>query len=128
MMTLWCMMRSPLMIGAEMSKNDEFTLKLLTNADVIAISRESFCAHPLRTTPKESIWIAPRQDGRGMYIALFNLSDMPRRICTPQNEANVSFASAKELWSGNTIGTADGLSVMLDPHDAAVFLIGRDGV
>ncbi|MBQ7786394.1 MAG: glycoside hydrolase family 27 protein [Clostridia bacterium] len=128
MMTLWCMMRSPLMIGAEMSKNDEFTLKLLTNADVLAIGKENFCAHPLRTTPEESIWIAPRQDGRGMYIALFNLSDVPRRICTPQNEANVSFVSAKELWSGETIGMTDGLSVMLNPHDAAVFLIGRDGV
>ena len=47
MMTLWGMMRSPLMIGAEMTKNDAFTLELLTNADVLNISRESFCGHPL---------------------------------------------------------------------------------
>ena len=43
MMTLWPMMRSPLMIGAEMTKNDDFTLSLLTNGDVLAIGKESFC-------------------------------------------------------------------------------------
>ena len=36
MMTLWCMMRSPLMMGGELTKNDDFTLKLLTNRDVLA--------------------------------------------------------------------------------------------
>ena len=39
MMTLWCMMRSPLMMGGELTKNDDFTLKLLTNRDVLAIEK-----------------------------------------------------------------------------------------
>ena len=65
MMTLWCMMRSPLMIGGEMTKNDEFTLKLLTNGDVLDIEKESWSAHPLYTTEDESAWIAPRRDGTG---------------------------------------------------------------
>ena len=59
MLTLWCMMRSPLMIGAEMQKNDAFTLSLLTNASILEILKESWCAHPLRTTETESVWISP---------------------------------------------------------------------
>lgn len=35
MMSLWCIMRSPLMIGGEMTKFDDFTMSLLTNADLI---------------------------------------------------------------------------------------------
>lgn len=34
MMTLWCMFRSPLMIGAELTKMDDFTLSLLTNKEL----------------------------------------------------------------------------------------------
>lgn len=61
MMTLWCMMRSPLMIGGEMTKNDTFTLALLTNADVLDIEKKSTCAHPLKTTENESLWMARRR-------------------------------------------------------------------
>lgn len=35
MMTLWCMFRSPLMIGAELTKMDDFTLSFLTNKELL---------------------------------------------------------------------------------------------
>ena len=125
MMTLWCMMRSPLMIGAELSKNDAFTLQLLTNSEVLAISKTSFCAHPIRTTDDESIWIAPRQDGSGVYAALFNLSDATRRVSLSQDEVGIPLTSARNLWSGETIAASDTLSAVLSPHDAAVYLIAQ---
>ena len=123
MMTLWCMMRSPLMIGAEMSKNDDFTLALLTNADVLAIGKESFCGHPLRTTQEESVWIAPRQDGKGVYAALFNLSDETRTVSAASEDIDILSGSIRELWSGKPLRAGNALSAALAPHDAAVFLI-----
>lgn len=45
MMTLWCMMRSPLMIGGDMVYNDDFTLKLLTNPHVLEMLAQSRGAH-----------------------------------------------------------------------------------
>ena len=122
MMTLWPMMRSPLMIGAEMTKNDEFTLSLLTNADVLAIGKESFCGHPLWTTEEESVWVAPRQDGQGVYIALFNLSDAERTVSVARSQYEAG-CSAVELWSGKPADAADGLSACLAPHDAVVYLV-----
>ena len=123
MMTLWCMMRSPLMIGAEMSKNDDFTLALLTNADVLAIGKESFCGHPLRTTQEESVWIAPRQDGTGVYAALFNLSDETRTVSAASEDIDILSGSIRELWSGKPLRAGNALSAVLAPHDAVVFLI-----
>ena len=38
MMTLWCMMRSPLMAGCDMAQMDDFTLSLLTKGDVVALT------------------------------------------------------------------------------------------
>ena len=123
MMTLWCMMRSPLMIGAEMSKNDAFTLSLLTNGDVLAIGKETHCAHPLITTDEESVWVAPRKDGKGIYAALFNLSDRARKVSVPRELLECGAAEATELWTGEKTMPGDAISAELGVHDAAVFLL-----
>ena len=123
MMTLWCMMRSPLMIGAEMTKNDDFTLSLLTNESVLAILRDSWCAHPLRTLPEESVWIAPRRDGGGTYIALFNLGDRKRTVSLSAAEAGLPAFRGQELWSGKALRKTDLLRASLPPHDAVVYLL-----
>ena len=122
MMTLWSMMRSPLMIGAEMTKNDDFTLSLLQNADVLNIGKESFCGHPLWTTESESVWVAPRQDGQGVYVALFNLSDEERTVSVCRDQVEIG-ENATELWSGQSASAAAGLSAALKPHDAVVYLV-----
>ena len=121
MMTLWCVMRSPLMVGAELTKNDDFTLRLLTNAEILAIEKETWCAHPLYETEAECAWIAPRRDGKGCYVALFNLSDEPRRVALRPGALETPVESAKELWSGKA-GTE--ISADLGAHDAAVWRVG----
>lgn len=122
MMTLWSMMRSPLMIGAEMTKNDEFTTSLLQNADVLAIGKESFCGHPLWTTAEESVWVAPRRDGQGVYVALFNLSDEERTVSVASTQYEGG-STATELWNGKSCAAANGLCADLAAHDAVVFLV-----
>ena len=120
MMTLWCIMRSPLMIGGDLPQNDPFTLSLLTNEKVLALEKESWCAHPLRTTEDESLWVADAKDGSGSWLAAFNLSDQDREILLPEPEA--PFRSAQELWTGQK---QIGRSVSLAPHDAAVWKLTR---
>ena len=118
MMTLWCMMRSPLMIGGDLPKNDAFTLSLLTNGALLAIEKESWCAHPLYRTEEECAWIAPRKDGAGCYAAVFNLSDRERDVVLPEAALERRPAAATELWSGKQ---AAPWTAALPPHDAAVW-------
>ena len=117
MMTLWCMMRSPLMAGCDMAKMDEFTLSLLTNGEVLAIEKEAWCSHPVLTTDDEAVWIAPRRDGKGFYAAVFNLSDEERTVCVPEGAAEMPRTRATELWSGKACGF---LGAGLAPHACAV--------
>ena len=123
MMTLWCMMRSPLMMGGELTKNDDFTLKLLTNRDVLAIEKTSACAHPLWTTEDESVWIAPRRDGAGLYVALFNLSEETRTVRVTGEMLEGTYSAARELWTGEKQQMTDGVTATLGKHDAAVFWV-----
>jgi len=124
MMTLWCMMRSPLMIGAEMCKNDEFTLNLLTNGPLLEIQKTTWCAHPVYTAEDECAWVAPRKDGKGVYVALFNLSGKKRKLTIEPEAAGLTdVASATELWTGKK---SRKLSATLGAHDAAVWFV-REG-
>jgi len=126
MMTLWCMMRSPLMIGGEMTKNDDFTLSLLTRGEVLQIQRSGRGAHPLRTTEEESVWVAGRKEDTGLYVALFNLSDRQRRVRVSFEDLEFRPRQARSLWTGETRrvpASAASLSAVLPAHDAAVYLL-----
>ena len=121
MMVLWCMMRSPLMIGGELTKMDEATMALLQNADLLGIEKASWCAHPLFTGEDECAWIAPRQDGKGYYVAVFNLSDKKRTVAVDADAFGLGrISSARELLTGRACRK---LSARLDAHDAAVWLV-----
>ena len=90
---------------------------------MLNIGKESFCGHPLTTTDAESIWVAPRQDGKGIYVALFNLSDEEKIVSLPENALEGAFSTGMELWTKQPIVPADGLSAKLAPHDTAVYLL-----
>jgi hypothetical protein len=76
LMTLWCIARSPLMIGADLARLDAPTLALLTNDEVIAVNQASANNRQLFRDPDGGVgWVADAADGRDRYVALFNTRD-----------------------------------------------------
>ncbi len=122
MMSLWCMMRAPLIAGADLPKNDEFTLKLLTNREILEIEKTTHCAHQLFRTEEEIAWIAPRRDGRGVYAALFNISERTKTVSLVTEAYDLEgYTRTKELWSGREGKLSKVLKARLPKHGAAVF-------
>lgn len=122
MMSLWVMMRSPLIAGGDLPKNDEFTLKLLTNREVLEIETASHCGHQLYRTEEEIAWIAPRKDGKGTYVALFNVSDKARTIRLPLEAYDLEqYKKATELWSGKKSRPNGELKAKVAKHGAVIF-------
>lgn len=122
MMSLWCMMRAPLIAGGDLPKNDEFTLKLLTNREILEIEKTTHCAHQLFRTEEEIAWIAPRRDGRGVYAALFNISEKTKTVSlSPEAYDLEGYTRVKELWSGKEGKLPKALKAKLPRHGAAVF-------
>lgn len=75
MMSLWCMARSPLMIGGQMPKNDAFTEALLTNPEVLAVNQTSANNRQLWRRDPFVAWVADVPGSRDKYLALFNARD-----------------------------------------------------
>ncbi len=77
LMTLWCIARSPLIMGGNLPKNDEFTLALLTNDEVIAVNQNSSNNRQLLNTNNTFVWMADVPGSKDKYVALFNTSPAP---------------------------------------------------
>lgn len=128
MLTLWSIFRSPLMIGGEMRQNDDFTLWLLTNEELIDMLKNSHSAHQHyrnETDGKgEIIWTA-KGDGR-RYVALFNTDDTEREITFDLTDIALDASSrkARDLWAHEEY-PADGgkIKAVVNSHGARLFKI-----
>lgn len=123
MMTLWCMLRSPLMIGGDMTRFDSFTMHLLTNAKVLELAKHSHSAHPLfrrGEQGKEQIaWFATHEK-EGYYLALFNCTEQKTPI-TASLPVHGAF-TVHELWSNKYLGTIeDSITGVVASHGAMLY-------
>ncbi len=76
LMTLWSIARSPLMLGADMTKLDAPTLSLLTNDEVLSVNQASVGNRQLFRRANGAVaWVADTADGKDRYVALFNVRD-----------------------------------------------------
>ncbi len=77
LITLWCIARSPLILGGNLPKNDDFTLALLTDDEVLAVNQNSENNRQLFNTNNTVAWIADVPGSKDKYVALFNSSPAP---------------------------------------------------
>ncbi len=119
LMNLWAIFRSPLMFGGDLPSNDEFTLSLLTNDEVMAVNQHSSANKQLKEANGQIVWIADVPETKDKYVAFFNLND------AGSSEISVSLAelgisgnfTVKDLWSKQDKGkTSDKFTVAVEPH------------
>jgi hypothetical protein len=125
MMTLWCIFRAPLMIGGEMTGFDEFTMKLITNSDVLDMQRDARHAHQVWRKEIDGVehvlWTAMDAKG-GQYVALFNAGEQDSTVRLQLSDVEcVGVSRAKELWSGEECAVKDALTVTLPKHGAKAY-------
>lgn len=99
LLTLWCIARSPLIVGGDLRKLDDFTLSLLTNDEVLAVNQHSAGGRELFRNDGLAAWSAQPYRGGGSYFAAFNLRDTAARIpITPAKLGIRGAANVRDLW------------------------------
>ncbi|MCH5251778.1 MAG: glycoside hydrolase family 27 protein [Lachnospiraceae bacterium] len=114
MMTLWCIFRSPLMLGAELTKLDEETLSLLTNKKVLHLLELPQRAREIKRGDAVIVWKTEDKEKNLTYLAVFNVSDEKISLC-PADYMTGKEKEAEELWSRGRIEPAESLE--LKSHD-----------
>ena len=130
--TLWAISRSPLIMGANLTRLDPFTRSLMSNEEVLRLNQTAVESHPgelpanpaARQSYPQRYWIA-RTGGPHphTYIAVFNLADAPTKATLPWmvfHLANTPHA-VYNVWDQKHIPAASSLSVELPAHGCALF-------
>jgi hypothetical protein len=89
-MTLWCIARSPLIFGGDLTRLDAFTRNLLTNPEVLAVNQNSANNRQLLRHDDLIVWVADVPGSRDRYVALFNAQGE----AIPYDFAKASYRSA----------------------------------
>jgi hypothetical protein len=116
MMTLWAISHSPLMMGGDMPKNDEFTLSLLTNQQVLAVDQHCLNSRQLFRDGNNIAWIADVPDSKAKYLAVFNAADKPQDDDSTTAPVTVSLQNLgfngacriHDLWTDKAVGSFTG--------------------
>ena len=127
-LTLWSIIRSPLILGGEMTKFDDFTLKLVTNENILKMHKNARHSHPVWRRPvdgkEHTLWTAVSAEG-GTYAAIFHLSGEESTVSVPLTDLELEGPlTALELWSGEATTVTDAISVTVPSHGVKVFLLG----
>jgi alpha-galactosidase len=124
-MTLWSIFRSPLIMGGNLTRLDDFTSSLLSNSEVLAVNQHSTDTRALITSADRAVWTAIPVAGRGLYVALFNLSDRPGTMHYDWSALGLSGQqyNTRDLWAHQEIPALTNLNVTLQPHASAFYLL-----
>ncbi len=126
MMTLWCLFRSPMMLGAELTKLDDWTFSLITNDDVLKLLTVSRNARQVRRDEYTAIWRADNCSQKCSYLALFHLSGEHTIEVSAKELGLETFVGKQltELWTKESIKeNSDHLTITLPEHGVSLFQI-----
>lgn len=125
MMTLWCLFGSPLMIGAELTKLDDWTKSLLTNRSILKMLTPDCRPEQICLEENRAVWKAENEKTGEYYIALFNLAEEEAEVGISTGEAEMPEEISGELtecWSGEKAELSEGiLKALLPAHGCAVY-------
>ena len=126
MMTLWCIFRSPLMIGSELEGLDDFTRGLLTNPGILGMNKDARHSHQVWRREiggvEYVLWTAVCSKG-GTYAALFNLGETEGEVEIPLTDLELyDSAAVTELWTGKETTETDRLKIKLKAHGCAAWV------
>lgn len=126
MMTLWSIFRSPLMFGGELRDNDDWTLSILTNEEVLDMHRNSHGARQVYREADKVVWTANGEDG-DLYVALFNIGEDETKVSVALDQLELPSTKEvqlRDLWKREHLGVVRGeISYDLAPHSSILLKI-----
>lgn len=130
MMTLWCVFGSPLMVGAELTKLDEWTQKLITNREVLKLVDNGYVGKQVERSADHAVWSCRNDETGESYVALFNFRKEAQELCCDLKEVEqfagkeTGSSQGTELWTGEQTRIAEGvIRAEVAAHGAKLYRI-----
>ena len=125
LMTLFTIVRTPLMFGGDLPSNDAFTLSLLTNREVLKMHRESTDVKQLFQQDGKVAITSRHPKTNERYLAVFNTSEEEKTIEVDLKDIGITKkCKVKNLWTNNQFSLSEGtVKVKLKPHESNLLMV-----
>jgi alpha-galactosidase len=128
--TLWSLQAAPLLIGADLSQIDDFTVNLLGNPEVLAVNQDPLgqAAGRLRGDGRMDVWARKLSDGT-MAVGLFNRAPIAMPIGVKLSELGLSGVQpVRDLWQHKDLPSArEEITMTIPRHGAVLLKVGKAG-
>jgi alpha-galactosidase len=124
LMTLWSIAQSPLMFGGDLPSNDESTLSLITNDEVLAVNQKGAHGSAVAEGGPNIVWSADAVGTPSRYVAVFNVGDRgPAKVRVNWGAVKMPEKCVlRDLWERKDIGTIEGgYTFEIPPHGSGLF-------
>lgn len=128
---LWCMMCAPLILGNDLRNISDDVLKIVKNPDLIAINQDALGV-PAKRVIKGTVdvLVKPLADG-SVAVCVFNKGGKKKYNLNLKKVLSDEYARCKKtenfvatnLWDKSETTTNGVLSVSVNKHDSAVFIV-----
>jgi alpha-galactosidase len=129
-MSLWALLAAPLLIGADMTQLDAFTVGLLTNDEVIDVDQDPLGRQAARVsqTGELEVWARELEDG-SRAVGLFNRGYLPARVTATFATLGLEGQQAvRDLWRQKDLGTfQDGFAADVAAHGVVLVRMRAPG-
>ena len=127
-MSMWCLMSSPLMISCELEKIDEFTLRLLTNDEVLDINQDPLGKAARRTLTRGllDVWVKDLEDG-SKAVGFFNRAREPLEATVDLKDLGLAGKyHVRDLWKRADLPNVEGqITINPAPHGVQLYKFTR---
>jgi alpha-galactosidase len=129
--TMWAMMKSPLLMGNDITNMSPETMAILANQKVIAINQDPLGvqAHSIWSSgadKAQQVWAGPLSGGSFVVALLNRGGSTPKDITVhfkdiPNFPADAGAMVLEDLWCDWNATTAGSFTTSVQPHDVVAF-------
>jgi len=108
--TLRALSASPLMMGGDLPTLDDFSLKLITDKNVLECNQNGVMGNLVFEKEGIEIWKTPNQNGKGGWIGIFNRNKVDKSISLKHADFGSDFVQSAQLfdvWKNNKVSSLD---------------------
>ena len=128
--TLWAISRSPLILGGNLTKLDDFTRSLLTNRELLAVNQRATESHALTSPPPGllavRVWLTSMESytNSPAICGIFNLDDTPVTVHFTWEELGLrARKESRDLITGAKVAAWKPVVLTIPAHGSKVFRV-----
>jgi alpha-galactosidase len=122
--SLWCLLSSPLLIGCDMTRMDDFTFNLLSNDEVLEVSQDRLGRQAARVAKDGTaeVWAKDMEDG-SKAVGLFNRGEDEAPVTATWAALGIQGKQkVRDLWRQKDFDVCDGKFQASVPRHGVVLI------